>query len=615
MCSVMIGQKLSADAGMPFLAPDRYYVRSTRGDPNAVGNTPARCLTRDLLCEDKGDLLLLGCGDVRNVLFTLYSEQNNSRDFDITCCDIQDAVIGICKALDPIVILMRIIWDIYYHFYLDESSLKVLTDQAKELVSLSNSLDAWHGTKYGSILRFCDLSTFTRVRALWKSYCTQDSNENTRVVFNHILESNIQRAKEVKAYYVGGENAYVTTGIRSAALVGIAYAENAHVLYQHYWKYGSTSQDAEVLAKTNLPNPLFAFHTIGAPTLHYGTDPLLGFHLATAFAPVKYTASTGSLARSVPLRVTEAAHLQFRTWCHAFRLSSQMNLTIWFFAGDAIAFAHALHHLELSGHDWLGNVYRDVHHLSPIELDKKEYSTTHGAPFAFNVVDSSNLADHVGSLNLLSAVSPLLKKDTSSTLYTESLVRREKDHRAYVDSILCGDFVTMSLLLDLFPVEYWTNASSSSTADDVTLEQVFRATDSSNRRQMRVKLTWKRLTSLPAANLGMTEPRLRFNEADLAHILHNVYQNMFQHENALSLFKDLDMLKIERSSTLHYHRGSFAMFLHRLRNRVAVNWHDLMNRIIGLIENDSTITMGRNYIQELYLYFHTLNVYSAQIFT
>ena len=42
-----------------------------------IGNTPARCLTRDLPCEDKGDLLLLGCGDVRNVLFTLYSEQNN----------------------------------------------------------------------------------------------------------------------------------------------------------------------------------------------------------------------------------------------------------------------------------------------------------------------------------------------------------------------------------------------------------------------------------------------------------------------------------------------------------------------------------------------------------
>ncbi|XP_014550608.1 hypothetical protein COCVIDRAFT_20973 [Bipolaris victoriae FI3] len=173
----------------------------------------------------------------------------------------------------------------------------------------------------------------------------------------------------------------------------------------------------------------------------------------------------------------------------------------------------------------------------------------------------------------------------------------------------------MSLLLDLFPVEYWTNASSSSTADEVTLEQTFRATGSSGRGQMRIKLTWKRHGSLSTANSGMIEPRLRFNEADLAHILHSVYRNMFQHENALSLFKDLDMLKIKRSSTLHYHRGSFAVFLHRLRNRVTVNWHDVMNRILGLIENDSTITMGRNYIQELYLYLHTLNIYSAQIFT
>jgi hypothetical protein len=42
-----------------------------------IGNTPATCLTRNLAREDRGDILLLGCGDVRNILFTLYSEQNN----------------------------------------------------------------------------------------------------------------------------------------------------------------------------------------------------------------------------------------------------------------------------------------------------------------------------------------------------------------------------------------------------------------------------------------------------------------------------------------------------------------------------------------------------------
>jgi hypothetical protein len=42
-----------------------------------IGNTPATCLTRNLALEDRGDILLLGCGDVRNILFTLYSERKN----------------------------------------------------------------------------------------------------------------------------------------------------------------------------------------------------------------------------------------------------------------------------------------------------------------------------------------------------------------------------------------------------------------------------------------------------------------------------------------------------------------------------------------------------------
>jgi hypothetical protein len=42
-----------------------------------IGNTPATCLTRNLSYEDRGDLLLLGCGDVRDILFTLYSERES----------------------------------------------------------------------------------------------------------------------------------------------------------------------------------------------------------------------------------------------------------------------------------------------------------------------------------------------------------------------------------------------------------------------------------------------------------------------------------------------------------------------------------------------------------
>ena len=43
-----------------------------------IGNTPAVCLTQDLPREQEADILLLGCGDVRNILFTIYSDNGSS---------------------------------------------------------------------------------------------------------------------------------------------------------------------------------------------------------------------------------------------------------------------------------------------------------------------------------------------------------------------------------------------------------------------------------------------------------------------------------------------------------------------------------------------------------
>jgi hypothetical protein len=44
-----------------------------------AGNTPAVCLSQSLPPEQDGTLLLLGCGDVRNILFTIYSGAGNSK--------------------------------------------------------------------------------------------------------------------------------------------------------------------------------------------------------------------------------------------------------------------------------------------------------------------------------------------------------------------------------------------------------------------------------------------------------------------------------------------------------------------------------------------------------
>lgn len=39
-----------------------------------VGNTSATCLTQDLPVEQAADVLLLGCGDPRNILYTVYAD-------------------------------------------------------------------------------------------------------------------------------------------------------------------------------------------------------------------------------------------------------------------------------------------------------------------------------------------------------------------------------------------------------------------------------------------------------------------------------------------------------------------------------------------------------------
>jgi hypothetical protein len=44
-----------------------------------VGNTSAVHLTRNLSIEEPADVLLLGCGDIRNVLFTVFTDQDLSQ--------------------------------------------------------------------------------------------------------------------------------------------------------------------------------------------------------------------------------------------------------------------------------------------------------------------------------------------------------------------------------------------------------------------------------------------------------------------------------------------------------------------------------------------------------
>jgi Domain of unknown function (DUF4470) len=44
-----------------------------------IGNTSAFCLTKDVAPEVPANILLLGCGDTRHILYTIFSENRSSK--------------------------------------------------------------------------------------------------------------------------------------------------------------------------------------------------------------------------------------------------------------------------------------------------------------------------------------------------------------------------------------------------------------------------------------------------------------------------------------------------------------------------------------------------------
>lgn len=90
----------------------------------AVGNTPATNLTRSIPHGEDAQILTLGCGDLRNVLYTAHVERGLGtgacsprllasvadktcreapRKLDVSCCDIDGKIIGwlTCSSLSP----------------------------------------------------------------------------------------------------------------------------------------------------------------------------------------------------------------------------------------------------------------------------------------------------------------------------------------------------------------------------------------------------------------------------------------------------------------------------------------------------------------------------------
>ena len=107
--------------------------------------------------------------------------------------------------------------------------------------------------------------------------------------------------------------------------------------------------------------------------------------------------------------------------------------------------------------------------------------------------------------------------------------------------------------------------------------------------------------------------RLKFDEEQLTNFIYGVYLNMFpnedtawiRHAGPASPFRR--MIKL---SKVHYTRFTLAYLLRFVKDRIDVNWEDVMGRLYGVIRRDRRLVMGSNNIQDLFCGLHLLSAHS-----
>jgi len=313
---------------------------------------------------------------------------------------------------------------------------------------------------------------------------------------------------------------------------------------------------------------------------------------------------------------------EFKGWCQTFskRLKAQSaRLVIRFFVGDALAFCRALHCCAVN--DVLNTgVYARPWSSTLINLDEGDYAkgASRRAPLQFNVIDTSNLSDHLGLLHVLIACKPLMKRSPSSVLHTDTLLPYGGAAEGFLER-MCGDIPVLSMLLDMTPTSYVSNFTTHSNMHEKIMHMFGHASgmipqNALQNSQLQERISW-RIGSLSDSEIvhDAASHCLEFDEKQLATFLYNVYLNLFADENIRAMFQSSSPLR--KFSQIHYVRSSFAYLLRTVKDRVRIDWETFINHLHGLISYDDKLLVGSNNFQDMICAFHLLDVYSFTPFS
>ncbi|KAB5585239.1 MYND finger [Coniochaeta sp. 2T2.1] len=480
--------------------------------------------------------------------------------------------------------------------------MKLIQTNVRDLLKVSTSLQSWHASSHGASIRFCNQATLDSVRAIWTQYDDAVSSKDS-----DSYKKTFSRAMAISTQYKNdayGHAAAAYSAPRSAAPPYLHLVEGILSPMNDVWVTGQTNTKTP----PPYPNPLIGTALSDNAPLAFPANPLIGFHLSTAglnlselspLRPSKPEDPTSPWSKLVAV-----AKVQFTEWVKAYRKSTP-NMVVRFTAADCFAFCQTLQHNLVTG-ETTANLYRRQVGTRPMVLDDNVYGPSGDAPRKFDAIDSSNLCDHTGTLNLLVTAGLLLKDKPSSILYTDSMAMGS-DSKEEVATVLCGHTKTMSLLLGLAPIEYWINATSVSPADELQMVVIEKGDEKDWAPRLQARQAWKPDNHLS----GTTSPTpLSVDPTTLAKILLKIYLDMFKHENPMALYSGSAPQLAELFAYPRHHRGSFAAVVKAVCNRVCTDTLEVARQLVQLVKSDKTLMLANNYFQSFSLEFSKYGIYS-----
>lgn len=230
------------------------------------------------------------------------------------------------------------------------------------------------------------------------------------------------------------------------------------------------------------------------------------------------------------------------------------------------------------------------------------------APVAFNVIDTSNFANHLGFLNVLTAIVPLLQKKPWAVLHTDILVPLNPANGLPTSTLAdyVGDVPSISLAFGVALSSCLSHFTTYSNKHELLAGAL------SVCGQTRDRVVWRAPSSIVSGSVSdnlaadLQRPTIqKWPAKDLGRCLFAIYLKIFDDESLASL-QTMTPASFKKRPLSQCTREGLVAFMALVKERVKSDWIGAVEAFDDLQAADRSLLMGNTHYQDfvcqLYLY-------------